>query len=119
MQQQNHTKTKERRSGEDRRSKDRFNVDIDIEWEGLVGRRPGTISDISFGGCFVMCSAEVDDGETVKIFLPLADGMRVQFWGEIVNHIFEIGFGMRFIEVSEPQKEIILSIVSSAKTLKN
>lgn len=118
MQQQNHTKTKERRSGEDRRSKDRFAVDIDIEWEGLVGRRTGTISDISFGGCFVMCSGEVDDGETVKIFLPLADGMRVQFWGEVVNHIFEIGFGMRFIEVSEPQKEIILSIIASAKSSK-
>ncbi len=115
---QNHLKAKERRSGEDRRSKERFAVDIDIEWEGLVGRRDGTMSDISFGGCFVMCSGEVDDGETVKIFLPLADGMRVQFWGEVVNHIFEIGFGMRFIEISEPQKEIVLSIISSAKSVK-
>ena len=114
--QQNNLKIKERRSGEDRRSKDRFTVDINIEWEGLAGRRAGTISDISFGGCFIMCSGEVDDGETVKIFLPLADGMRVQFWGEVVNHIFEIGFGMRFIEVSQPQREIILSIISSAKS---
>lgn len=112
---QNRPNIKERRSGDDRRGKDRFAVDISIEWEGLVGRRTGTISDISFDGCFVMCSGEVDNGETVKIFLPLADGMRVQFWGEIVNHIFEIGFGMRFIEVSEKQKEIILNIISSAK----
>ena len=115
----NQIQTRERRSGEDRRVDERFTVDIDIEWEGLVGRRAGTISDISFGGCFVMCSAEVDDGETVKIFLPLADGMRVQFWGEVVNHIFEIGFGMRFIEVSEPQREIILSIISSVSKKKN
>lgn len=111
----NQTKTRERRSGDDRRDKERFTVEINIEWEGLVGRRDGTINDISFGGCFVMCSAEVEDGETVKIFMPLADGMRVQFWGEVVNHIFEIGFGMRFIEVSNAQREIILSIISSSK----
>ena len=116
---QNHSKTKERRSGEDRRSKERFAVDIDVDWEGLIGRRTGTISDISYGGCFVMCSGEVENGETVKIFLPLADGMRVQFWGEVVNHIFEIGFGMRFIEISEAQKEIVLSIISLAKKHKN
>lgn len=113
------TKTKERRSGDDRRGKERFPVEIEIEWEGLVGRRTGTISDISFGGCFVMCSGEVEDGETVKLFLPLADGMRVQFWGEVVNHIFEIGFGMRFIEISDAQREIVISIVTSAKRGKN
>lgn len=98
---------KDRRTGRDRRNEERYSVNIDIEWEGLSGRKPGTISDLSATGCFVMCSGEVEDGETVKIFLPLAEGMKVQFWGEVVNHIYEIGFGLRFIELSAAQKDFL------------
>jgi hypothetical protein len=99
--------TKDRRSGDDRRNLERFVVNIDIEWEGLVGRKTGTISDISVIGCFVLCSGEVEDGENVKIFFPLTDGRKIQFWGEVVNHDFEIGFAMRFIELSEAQKDFL------------
>lgn len=55
----------------------------------------------------MLCSGEVEDGENVRIFLPLSDGMRVQFWGEVVNHIFEIGFAVRFIELSAAQKDFL------------
>ena len=99
--------TKDRRSGKDRRILERFPVNIDIEWEGLVGRKNGTISDISILGCFVLCSGEVEDGENVKIFFPLTDGRKIQFWGEVANHVFEIGFAIRFIELSEAQKDFL------------
>jgi PilZ domain len=99
--------TKDRRSGSDRRTLERFPVNIDIEWEGLVGRKTGTISDISVLGCFVLCSGEVEDGENVKIFFPLTDGRKIQFWGEVANHVFEIGFAVRFIELSEAQKDFL------------
>ena len=97
----------DRRAGTERRAIKRFDVNIEIEWEGLVGRKPGTISDISPIGCFVLCSGEVEDGETVKIFFPLTDGRKIQLWGEVSNHVFEIGFAFRFIELSEAQKEFI------------
>ncbi len=32
--------TQDRRSGGDRRTIERFKVNIDVEWEGLVGRKP-------------------------------------------------------------------------------
>jgi len=99
--------TKDRRSGSERRTLERFQVNIEIEWEGLVGRNTGTISDISVLGCFVLCSGEVEDGENVKIFFPLTDGRKIQFWGEVVNHVFEIGFAIRFIELSEAQKDFL------------
>ena len=103
----------DRRSGRDRRTNERYQLNIDVEWEGLIGRKPGTISDISTTGCFVMCSGEVADGETVKIFLPLSDGMKVQFWGEVVNHVLEIGYGVRFIELSQAQKDFLGKFVES------
>jgi hypothetical protein len=98
---------RDRRSGNDRRSKERFRTNIDIEWEGLVGRQKGTISDLNAQGCFVLCSGEVSDGEKVKIFFPLTNGGKIQFWGEIVNHFYEIGFAVKFIELSPAQKEYL------------
>ncbi len=97
----------DRRSGRDRRAFERFSVNIDIEWEGLVGRKKGIVSDISYEGCFVLSSGEVEDNENIKLFLPLSDGMKVQFLSEVVNHVFEIGFAVRFIELSESQQDFI------------
>lgn len=106
---------KDRRTGNDRRHLERFPVSIEIEWEGLIGRHAGTISDISVIGCFVLCSGEVEDGENVKIFFPLTDGRKIQFWGEVVNHVFEIGFAIRFIELSEAQKDFLEKFVDTLR----
>ncbi len=105
----------DRRSGRDRRANERFPVNIEIEWEGMVGRKNGTISDLSPTGCFVLCSGEVEDSENVKIFFPLTDGRKIQFWGEVVNHVFEIGFALRFIEVTEAQKDFLEKFVDTLR----
>ena len=107
--------TNDRRRGEERRAVERFQVTIDIEWEGLVGRKAGTISDMSPIGCFVLCSGEVEDGETIKIFFPLTDGRKIQLWGEVANHVFEIGFAAKFIELSDAQKEFLEVFVDTLR----
>ena len=106
---------KERRTGDDRRSTERFTVSIEVEWEGLVGRKPGVINDISTLGCFVLCSGEVDDGENIKILFPMPSGKKLQLWGEVVNHVFEIGFGIRFIELSEGQKDFLEKFIDTLR----
>lgn len=103
----------ERRSGEDRRQMSRFKVKIEIEWEGQAGRKSGTIGDISETGCFVMSSGDVSDGENIKIFFPLTGGMKVQFWGEVTNHFLQIGFAIRFIKLSEAQKDFLEKFVDT------
>ena len=105
----------DRRLGRDRRTIERFQVNIDIEWEGLVGNKSGTISDISPHGCFILCSGEVEDGETVKLFFPLTDGRKIQLWGEVSNHVFEIGFAIKFIELSEAQTEFLEVFVDTLR----
>ena len=105
----------DRRSGRDRRLQKRFNVKIETVWEGLVGRKPGTISDISTLGCFVLCSGEVEDGENVKVFFPLTDGRKIQFWGEVINHVLEIGFAIRFIELSIAQRDFLEKFVDTLR----
>lgn len=107
--------TIDRRTGSERRTNPRYSVNVNVEWEAKVGRKKGTINDISREGCFVLCSGEVEDGENVRIFFPLSDGMKVQFVGEIVNHIYEIGFGVRFIELGAAQKSFLSKFIDSLK----
>lgn len=106
---------KDRRSGRERRAIQRYNASIDIEWEGLVGRKTGTISDMSVVGCFVLCSGEVEDSENVKIFFPLTDGRKIQLWGEVTNHVYEIGFAIRFIELSDAQRDFLEVFVETLR----
>ena len=106
---------KDRRSGEERRSVNRYQVEVDVEWQTSAGRSPGTISDVGLDGCFVLSSGDVADGEPVKIFVPLADGMKVEFTGRITNHVFEIGFGAKFDKISAAQRDLLARLVQDAE----
>ncbi len=105
----------DRRSGIDRRGTNRYQVNINVEWEVGATRQPGTLSDVSLDGCFVLSSGEVEDGDTVRIFIPLADGMKVQFGGRIANHVFEIGFGVKFDQLSVAQRDLLVNLVKASE----
>lgn len=102
----------DRRSGKDRRAVPRYPISVNVEWEGASPRNQGTLSDISSNGCFVLTSGFVDDGEIVRLFLPLSDGMKVQLLAVVANHVVEIGFGAKFFDVSPAQFEFISNFVA-------
>jgi len=105
----------DRRIGAERRIAKRYRVNIDIQWEAGEGKRPGTVSDISTNGCFVLCTGEVDDGERIKLYLPLSGGMKVQFNAEVVNHLIEVGFAVRFTDLTPAQKDFVENFVAMHK----
>lgn len=115
MRQGTKMQSRDRRSGEDRRANDRYPVEVDVEWEGPAGRSAGTLSDVSLSGCFVLSSGDINDGDTVKIFVPLADGMKVQFDGTVANHVLDIGFGVKFDHVSAAQRDLLSQIVQRSQ----
>lgn len=102
---------RDRRSGTERRASNRYSIELDVEWEGAAGRQPGTVSDVSIEGCFVLSSGEINDGDPVKVFVPLADGMKVQFDGKVANQVYEIGFGVRFEQLTAAQRDVLIKIV--------
>jgi hypothetical protein len=108
--------TIDRRSGGERRTVPRYSVRIDIDWESNNVRKRGTVSDISVEGCFVLSSGDVEDGEKIKLFLPLSDGMKVQFWGEVVSHIYELGYAVKFVEIGAAQRDFLIRIINELKT---
>ncbi len=101
----------DRRKSDDRRKSKRYPLSLDIEWENYHGRRPGALSDISEDGCFVLSEVDVSDGELVKIFIPLTDGMKVEFLGQVANYVYEIGFAVNFVSLTEAQREFLRSFV--------
>jgi len=103
--------TQDRRSGTERRGTNRYPVEVDIEWVGSGERQHGTMSDVSLDGCFVLSSGDVSDGEYIKIFIPLADGMKVEFTGRVANHVFDIGFGLKFDQLTASQREFLINMV--------
>jgi len=106
------TMQNDRRSGHERREVERQIFSIDVEWEGPEGRRDGTLSDLSEAGCFVMSSGEIAVGETVRLFLPLGDGMKVEVLGEVRNFVFEIGFALKFLDPTEAQTSVIEGLMA-------
>src|SRR5687767_9310974 len=107
----NSMKELDRRKSDDRRASKRYAVSIDIEWENHFGRRAGTMSDISQEGCFVLTEVDVSDGELLKIFIPLTDGMKVEFLGQVANFVYEIGFAVNFLSLTDAQKEFLTNFV--------
>lgn len=105
----------DRRTGSERRSLDRHTVDIPVEWEiPNSARHDATLSDISLEGCFVLSSGEVKNDDPVRIFIPLGDGMKVQFEGRVANYVFEIGFGVRFAPLSPAQQELLTDLLKKS-----
>jgi hypothetical protein len=101
----------DRRKSDERRKSKRYSVSLDVEWENHFGRRPGTLSDISEEGCFILSEVDVSDGELVKVFIPLADGVKVEFLGQVANFVYEIGFALNFISLSDAQREFLSNFV--------
>lgn len=97
----------DRRSGQDRRSSLRHRMIIDLEFEDAAGRHPGTLSDISDAGCFILSSTATSDGDHVKVFLPLSAGMKVQFAGTVANQVQEIGFAVKFDPLTNAQADFM------------
>ena len=93
----------DRRKGGDRRRHDRHSVSIPVEWEDLSGRRSGTISDLSMSGCFLLTGGAVEDGRPVTIHFSAYGGKTVDIPGTIVSHVFEVGFAVKFVDLTDQQ----------------
>jgi hypothetical protein len=94
----------DRREGGDRRRNPRFRLEMKVIWEGSEGKSEGTMSDLSPNGCFVLSSGDVEDGDQVRIDIALNTGVTLSLWGEVANHVAEIGFGVRFVALTDAQR---------------
>lgn len=95
--------------GSERREEPRIRLSIDLEWSRDEHIEPGTLSDLSRTGCFVLTRGEFENGEVVRIYMPLTDGGRFEIIGEITNNVEDVGFGVRFVTVTDLQREFLVN----------
>src|SRR4051794_16018914 len=104
----------DRRAGRDRRAATRYRVSLEIEWETAGGgRRPGALSDISTLGCFVLCSADVEDAAPVKLHLSTGEGINIELGATISNHLIEVGFAAQFVNLTASQQDFLRNFVAA------
>ncbi|MEP6925604.1 MAG: PilZ domain-containing protein [Pyrinomonadaceae bacterium] len=99
----------------DRRTDVRYVARIKIAWETVAGKQSGMISDISETGCFVLCSGTVEDGAKVNLYLPAKQKRIVTLRGEVTNHVYEIGYAVRFVEIGDTERLFLERLISQLK----
>ena len=98
----------------DRRSQERLDVSLDAVWDGH-GNRPARITDLSEGGCFVDTTGEAYRGERLTFRVQLPDTNWLELTGEVAHFGWPVGFGLRFIELSDEKRERLLSFIEYLK----
>ena len=91
----------------ERRKQVRAYIHLPAFFEAEQGVFEGTLCDLSWGGCFILTSAEVAVKEFIKVGIELPQTGWVHLWGEVCNSHDGIGFGVRFNGLPTEGKEAI------------
>ena len=89
------------------RKQERTPVSLKIILEWSAGKREARISDLSMGGCFIDCLTPISAGETVSFKIKIDEGEFLELYGEIAYVFRGVGFGVRFLSLSENDRSII------------
>lgn len=99
----------------ERRRNERVRVDLAVHWEAEKGRCNGVMNDLSIEGCFVLGAIQVADGELVRLEIEMPGKKIMVLWGEVTNHLDEIGFGMKFTTTGSLESKRLIRMVDRAR----
>jgi PilZ domain-containing protein len=100
----------------DRRTEKRWDVCIDAVWDGKSGNHSARVTDLSEGGCYVDTLGEAHVGEVLKFKLQLPNSGWLELSGEVAHQTPPLGFGMRFVDLTDEQREKLRSLLFSDQT---
>ena len=101
----------------DRRNEKRWDVCLDAVWDGKSGNYQARITDLSEGGCYVDTMGQAHIGEVLAFKLQLPDGEWLALRGEVAHQTPPLGFGLRFVTLSDEQREKLHSILDHAQPI--
>jgi len=100
---------------DERRKDKRVMVLIDLLWEGQAGRSEARTSDLSTGGCFIDTMGEAAEGDIITFKLQLPNGQWIEVEGEVTFSSPRVGFGVRFTNMSEPDRKKLEWLVKASQ----
>jgi hypothetical protein len=101
----------------DRRTEKRWDVCLDAVWDGKSGNYQARVTDLSEGGCYVDSLGEAQVGEVLVFKLQTPDGEWLELTGEVAHQTPPLGFGLRFINLTDQQHERLHSLLDQLQPL--
>ena len=100
----------------DRRTEKRWDVCLDAVWDGKSGNYQARVTDLSEGGCYVDTMGQAQVGEVLAFRLQLPDGEWLELTGEVAHQRPPLGFGLRFVNLTNEQHEKLRSSLFTKST---
>ena len=100
---------------DERRSGQRWDVVLDAVWDGTSGNYNARITDLSDGGCYMDSLGDVTVGEPVNLKLQLPGGEWLELSGVVAHHTPPMGFGVRFVDLSDDQLSTLRAFIEYLK----
>ncbi|MEO8650632.1 MAG: PilZ domain-containing protein, partial [Acidobacteriota bacterium] len=95
------------------RDQERVPFLVEVMLNIASARCQARISDLSSGGCFIDSIVSVTPGDAIDFDLKHPSGDSMHFKGEITYAMPAIGFGVKFLDISESQKLFTERIVKT------
>jgi hypothetical protein len=96
---------------ENTRHDPRYLLPLEVHWESISGKHEARISDISLGGCYMESLAQVVVGEEIHFEIQLPTGGRMPLRGEVIYHQPNLGFGVRFTNLSVMERNVLAHVI--------
>jgi hypothetical protein len=98
----------------DQRQDMRVPLRLEISWAAICSGRAAITSDLSVSGCYIESLVAVDVGDMILFNIKLPTGRSMQLLGEVLYQQIPIGFGIRFVRVTDLQRKALAMLVDYA-----
>jgi len=102
-------------SDRDRRRDKRWDVCLDAVWDSRSGNFTARVTDLSEGGCYIDSLNQPNVGDVLNLKLQLPNGDSLELTGEVAHQTPPLGFGLRFVELTEQQLKKLSSLIDYLK----
>ena len=89
----------------------RVPIRLEVRWEGFSGAVPAITSDISMGGCYIESLSPVTMGDILDFEFRPSTKAALQVQGQVLYSQPNIGFGVRFTDLSARQQILDLLVL--------
>ena len=101
----------------ERRGQERVRLPLEVRWEGFSGRPTARVYELSLSGCYIESAGQTQPGEHVHFEVQSPSGRWLPpLHGEVVHSQHYMGFGLRFLELSDLQRRILAELIDYARS---
>lgn len=87
---------------------------LEVRMESMSGKHTARTGDISLGGCYIESLGAVIPGEHISFDIQLPTGRWIRLRGEVAYHLTSMGFGVRFRDVPEIERNMLERLIDFA-----